>query len=217
MTPRRLAPIVLEHCPKRVRLHGGAVFLDRDGVLIENLAGHVRSRSDVAVLPGVTDALRRLASAGLASVVVSNQSVVGRGIVDEATMLDTHRFAIAAVSAGAQVIDASYLCPHTPDEGCRCRKPSPGMITEAANRLGIDLQKSVLVGDAMTDVLAARSVFVPSVLTLSGRGQDQLGICRRRGVTPTAIFDDLRSATDWIIDRTTGHDHEIGPEAGRHE
>ncbi|MDX6448849.1 MAG: D-glycero-D-manno-heptose 1,7-bisphosphate phosphatase, partial [Gaiellaceae bacterium] len=128
-----------------------AVFLDRDGTLIDDV-GYISDPEDVRLVPGAADALRGLRDAGFRLVVISNQSGLGRGLVTQEQADSVHaRFLAELQRAGAR-IDAAYYCPHAPDEGCRCRKPLPGLILDAARDLGLDLERSVMVGNSDVDV-----------------------------------------------------------------
>ena len=135
-----------------------AVFLDRDGVL--NRA-HVRDGKPYAprraeefrLLPGTPTAVRRLRKAGFLVVVVTNQPDIGNGHVERRVVDEMHEALRRRVA-----IDAIEVCPHSQDAGCRCRKPRPGMLRSAANRLAIDLRRSFLVGDRAHDILAGRAV-----------------------------------------------------------
>ncbi len=147
-----------------------ALFLDRDGVLNENRPGHVRRWEEYRFLPGVLGALARAARSDLAIVVVTNQSVIGRGFATRDVVDDIHRRMTAEIVASGGRVDAVYLCPHAPEDGCACRKPRPGMLLAAARDLGLDLAGSWMVGDAATDVEVARAAGVRPVLVLSGRG-----------------------------------------------
>lgn len=146
-----------------------ALFLDRDGVLNENRPGHVRSWEEYRFLPGVKDALARAARTEFAIVVVTNQSVIGRGFATRNTVEDIHRRMTAEIAASGGRVDAVYLCPHAPEDGCDCRKPRPGMLLAAAREMGLDLARSWMVGDAATDVAVAQAAGVRPVLVLSGR------------------------------------------------
>jgi D-glycero-D-manno-heptose 1,7-bisphosphate phosphatase len=132
-----------------------AVFLDRDGTLIED-AGYPRDPALVRLLPGAAKSLRALAASGLVLVVVSNQSGVGRGLVTSGEAAAVRERFEECLRAGGVRLHASYYCPHAPWEGCPCRKPSPGMLLRAAEDLGIDLGRSFLVGDKTSDVEAGR-------------------------------------------------------------
>src|SRR5205085_10936462 len=129
-----------------------AVFVDRDGVVVENRPSYVRSWEDVRFLPGAFEALRRLAAARLTTVLVTNQSAVGRGLVSLQRARDINERIVDAIRAEGGLVEATYLCPHRPQDGCPCRKPEPGMLLRAAGELDVDLARSFLVGDALTDV-----------------------------------------------------------------
>ena len=136
-----------------------AVFLDRDGVLIRD-AGLVLGPDDLQILDGVPEALSALA--GYALVVVSNQAVVARGLLDEAGVLELQRDLEARLRArGAPELDGFYFCPHHPKatleryrQDCPCRKPRPGLLLRAAQELDLDLGASFMVGDRPSDILA---------------------------------------------------------------
>ena len=115
--------LAIEDCRAPAREARRAVFFDRDGVLINNLAAHVRSVGDVRVEHGAFTAVRRLREAGYAPVVVSNQAVVGRGILSAAQVSAVHRHVVGLFAEAGAPIEASYLCPHAPADGCGCRKP----------------------------------------------------------------------------------------------
>jgi D-glycero-D-manno-heptose 1,7-bisphosphate phosphatase len=141
----------------------GAVFLDRDGTVIEDVA-YLRSPDCVRLLPGVVPALRRLRAAGFPLVLVSNQSGIGRGIIAPEDARAVHqRFVEVLAEAGLFFDDVRY-CPHRPDEACRCRKPSPAMILDAASELGVDPSASFMVGDKASDVEAGHRAGCRTIL-----------------------------------------------------
>jgi D-glycero-D-manno-heptose 1,7-bisphosphate phosphatase len=121
----------------------------------------------VRLLDGVPGALRRLADAGLALVVVSNQSGIGRGLISpgEARAVD-ERFRSLLADQGV-VLDGAKYCPHRPDEGCRCRKPRPGMLLEAAAELDLELTSSHMIGDKQTYVEAGRRAGCASAVLIA--------------------------------------------------
>ena len=144
-----------------------AVFLDRDGTLIDDV-GYISDPQDVRLVPGAADALRALRNAGFRLVVISNQSGLGRGDVTQEQADSVHeRFLDELQRAGAR-IDAAYYCPHAPDEGCRCRKPLPGLILDAARDLGLDLERSVMVGNSDVDVSAGEAAGARAILLGDG-------------------------------------------------
>lgn len=154
------------------RLHP-ALFLDRDGVVVENRMDYVKSIGEVAFIPGALEALARLASYTLRIVIVTNQSAVGRGWLTLETLDQINAYVLDHVARAGGRIDRVYVCPHRPDEGCPCRKPAPGLLLRAAHELGLDLSASVMVGDNVTDVRAARAAGVWPILVHTGLGATQ--------------------------------------------
>jgi D-glycero-D-manno-heptose 1,7-bisphosphate phosphatase len=140
-----------------------AVFLDRDGTLIEDV-GYPRDPDRVRLLDGAVDALGALRRAGFALVVVSNQSGIGRGFVTQEEAEAVHaRFVAELRARGIEPDDVRY-CPHAPDEGCTCRKPAPGLLLAAAGELGLDLTRSFMVGDKPADAETGRNAGCRTVL-----------------------------------------------------
>ena len=137
----------------------GAVFLDRDGVLNERPAPHeyVTSRDAFRWLPGAAGAVGRIAAAGLPVFVVSNQRGVARGLVSTATLTALESEIQGALEHHGAHITAFYYCPHALEDGCDCRKPSPGLLLRAAREHGVALSESVMVGDSESDVEAGRA------------------------------------------------------------
>lgn len=177
-----------------------AVFLDRDGVINQNRADYVRTWEQVEFLPGVFDALRRLAGSHFAVVVVTNQSAVGRGLMTAETLHAIHDGIAQRIAAEGGRVDAIFACPHRPDAGCDCRKPQPGMLLQAAAALDIDLASSFLVGDAVTDMEAALAAGCRPVMVRTGRGVAQLAKLEAGGLNGLVVTDDLSAAVAWILD-----------------
>lgn len=153
-----------------------AVFLDRDGTIIEN-RGYLGDPDGVALLPGATDGLRRLADAGYLLVVVSNQSGVARGHFDEAALSRVHARLEAELDRHGASLDGCYYCPYLDDDNATVetyrkdsdlRKPKPGMLLQAAAELGIDLAQSWMIGDSLSDVEAGRRAGCRTVLIVNG-------------------------------------------------
>lgn len=181
-----------------------AVFLDRDGVINQNRADYVRTWDQVEFLPGVFDALRRLAASQFAVVVVTNQSAIGRGIMAAETLQGIHDGMAQRIADAGGRLDAIYACPHAPDAGCDCRKPQPGMLLQAASDLHIDLANSYLVGDALTDMEAALAAGCRPVMVRTGRGVAQLAKVQARGLDDVVVTEDLSEAVAWILDARAG-------------
>ncbi|HEY6291757.1 MAG TPA: HAD family hydrolase, partial [Terriglobia bacterium] len=134
------------------------IFLDRDGVINERVVGgYVTNWSEFRFLNGVVPVLRELRRFKLPLIVVSNQAGVGKRLMNRTALADiTERF-VARLARAAVPIAAVYYCPHAPDDGCRCRKPRPGLLLRAAHDWRIDLGRSILIGDSPSDVEAARA------------------------------------------------------------
>ncbi|HKI33283.1 MAG TPA: HAD family hydrolase [Gemmataceae bacterium] len=144
-----------------------ALFLDRDGTLIEDVS-YPRDPDRVRLLPGAAGALRRLARAGFALVIVSNQSGVGRGLFSRAEAEAVHAEVMRRFAEVGVVFDGAYYCYHAPDEGCDCRKPAPGLLVRAAAELGLDPGRSLMVGDKPIDVEAGAAAGCRGVLLGAG-------------------------------------------------
>ncbi len=148
-----------------------AMFLDRDGVIIEN-AHYLARLSDVRLIPGAAAAIRRLNVAGVPVVVVSNQSGVARGYFPESFVRETHDYLDDLLARQGARIDGWYFCPHHPEFGpdCECRKPKPGMLLAAARERTLDLSQSWVIGDNMTDLQAGASSGCRTILVRTGHG-----------------------------------------------
>lgn len=132
-----------------------ALFLDRDGTLIVDV-GYPRDPDRVELIPGVSDALAELQKSW-ALVVISNQSGIGRGIITEQEAAAVHRQFVELFTRAGVSFAGCFYCPHAPDASCRCRKPAPGLIEDAATSLGLDVAASVMVGDKPSDLEAGRA------------------------------------------------------------
>ncbi len=176
-----------------------AILLDRDGVINCNRPDYVKSWSEFEFLPGAVEALQRLSQLGWPVVVVTNQSVVGRGLVDHRTVEEIHAQMVAAVCGAGGRIDDVLYCPHGPEDKCACRKPRPGLLLLASVRLGLDLSRSFMIGDAESDVLAAQTVGCRPVLVKTGRGAGHMGLLRQSNTLGYYLADDLSDAVDWIL------------------
>lgn len=148
-----------------------AVFLDRDGVIIEN-AHYLARLEDIRFIPGAAAAIRRLNEAGVPVVVVSNQSGVARGYFPESFVRETHAHLDQLLAKEGAHIDRWCFCPHHPGFGadCECRKPKPGMLQTAARELNLDLECSWLIGDNLTDCEAGAAAGCQTILVRTGHG-----------------------------------------------
>jgi D-glycero-D-manno-heptose 1,7-bisphosphate phosphatase len=156
-----------------------AVFIDRDGTISEEV-GYVNHVSRYRVFPFAAEAVRALNEAGWLAVLVTNQAGVARGYFEEEMIGHVHGVLTAELERGGARLDAVYYCPHHPSVGelpyrldCDCRKPRPGLILRAAVELGIDLQRSWMVGDRYSDTELARNAGVRAAFVLTGYGRGE--------------------------------------------
>jgi D-glycero-D-manno-heptose 1,7-bisphosphate phosphatase len=185
-----------------------AVFLDRDGTICEEM-GYLNHISRLRVFPFAADAIARLNRAGLPVVVVTNQSGVARKIFPEALVTQVQTRIETQLAAGSAHIDAFYFCPHVKEDRCDCRKPLPGMLKRAAREHGLDLTRSVVVGDRYVDVAMAHAVGALGLLVKTGFGRGDFEYHSAEWPRqPDATVEDLAEATDWIL-------RVFGPQATR--
>ncbi len=176
-----------------------AVFLDRDGVINKNRQDYVKSWNEVEFLPGVFSALKELADSDFSIFVVTNQSAVGRGLLEISTLEAMHQQMKTVVASQGGRIDGFYYCPHRPEENCTCRKPAPGLILAAAADHDLQLEKSYFIGDARSDMEAAVKAGCQPVFVLSGRGVNQLSMIHGSLRSALKIVSDLPEAIQWIM------------------
>ena len=194
----------------RTTLSTRAVFLDRDGVLVEDVE-RVLSADQFRILPGVPKSLGRLAGAGFKLVVVTNQPIVARGLATEAQVEHLHKQLVRMlVDAGGPRIDGIRTCPHHPHadllayrQDCDCRKPRPGLIQSASIDLGIQVTSSWMVGDRASDIAAGRRAGCRTILVESGRHADR-PIVGAENLGPEGLphhrATDLAAAVDHILE-----------------
>jgi D-glycero-D-manno-heptose 1,7-bisphosphate phosphatase len=178
------------------------VFLDRDGTLIEE-RGYLDRLDLLSVFPWTGDAIRLLNRAGFAAVVVTNQSAIARGMIDEAFLATVHAEIDARIAPAR--LDAYYFCPHHADaqieryrQACRCRKPHPGMIEQACRDLDLDPARSVTVGDRWLDVRCGQAAGTRTVLLRTGHGAHEEEHAPA-GARADAILNNLMEAVGWIL------------------
>jgi D-glycero-D-manno-heptose 1,7-bisphosphate phosphatase len=181
-----------------------AVFLDRDGTIVEE-AGYLDRLERLVFFPFSVDAVRVLNRAGFAVVVITNQAGIARGIVQESFVAEAHQHIAETMAAGGARVDGFYYCPHYPDgvveryrKACDCRKPEPGLLRVAAEELRLDLARSFVVGDRWHDVAAGHAVGARGLLVRTGLGRrDEAD--PHPGTTPDAIVDNVMEAAAWIL------------------
>lgn len=164
------------------------LLIDRDGVINQDLASSVRTPAQLTVLPQAGRALALLKAHGINVIVVTNQACVGRGDVSPDTLNAIHTKLLREVRAAGGDIQAIFVCPHTDEDECSCRKPAPGLLLQAADAYDLDLSECYFVGDAARDLAAATAAGATPVLVRTGKGSR---------VTPAAgtlVFDTLLDA-----------------------
>ena len=178
----------------------GAAFLDRDGVINEEV-NYLSRPEDFRLLPRAAAAIRLLRKHGWRVIVVTNQSGVTRGYYTAADVAAIHERMHRDLARAQTRVDAVYFCPHHPDEGCDCRKPRTLLFQRAAADFGLDLAASYFVGDKLTDLLPGKTLGGCTILVLTGYGQQEQVVARQQDFEPDYIADNLYSAARWIIRR----------------
>jgi D-glycero-D-manno-heptose 1,7-bisphosphate phosphatase len=172
-----------------------AIFLDRDGVIIENRPDYVRRWEDVHFYPQALEALAGIRNSPYKIVIVTNQSAVGRGMISLDTAISINQRVIEVIEGHGGRIDGSFICPHAPQDDCDCRKPRPGLFHQAAKALALDLGQSYLIGDAMSDLLAGQAAGLrQTVLVRTGRGGAQETLSKPKELKAFLTFENLSEA-----------------------
>lgn len=150
------------------------LIVDRDGVINEESPDYIKTPEEWHPLPGSIEALAAASQMGFRVFVVSNQSGIARGLIDVGQLQRIHNRMFSEVQRHGGRIDGILFCPHGPDDGCRCRKPRPGLLENIGMRTGAPLNEAIFVGDRMTDLDAARAVGARAVLVETGHGMETL-------------------------------------------
>lgn len=180
-------------------LEGVTIFLDRDGTLNPD-PGYIKSPDQFELFPGVPTALASLKRAGARLILVTNQSGIARGLLSRHDLDAVHQKLTRLLDGAGASLDGIYVCPHHPDDGCACRKPNRGMIDQAVRELGVNLDRSYLIGDHLRDIELAKRVGSRSILVTTGvvspQEAEQLNVS---GVAPDVIVSSLTEAVDWLL------------------
>ncbi len=176
------------------------IFLDRDGVINRDSPDYIKRWEEFEFLPGSLEALRLLTEAGFHLILITNQSIINRGMVPLEELARTHRRLRQAVAAAGGHIFDIFFCPHRPDEDCACRKPSPGLILQARAQYGIDLGRTIMIGDSGRDIHCGRNAGCGAVILVrTGYKTDVAQRLAAEGVRPDAVEDDLLAAARRIL------------------
>ena len=175
------------------------VILDRDGTINEDSADYIKSPAEWQPLPGALEAIARLNHAGWHVVVASNQSGLGRGLFDVATLNAMHAKMHTMLAAVGARVDAVFYCPHAPEENCHCRKPEPGLFEQIGERYGIELDGLPAVGDPARDVTAAVAAGCEPHLVLTGKVAAYRGIALPESFPAhTRVHEDLAAFAEFL-------------------
>jgi D-glycero-D-manno-heptose 1,7-bisphosphate phosphatase len=173
------------------------VFLDRDGVISKDSPDHIKSWEEFHFLPRVKDAIRLLTENEFNIIVITNQSVIARGMTTVDELEQMHANMVKEIEKeGGKIVDI-YYCPHHPDDGCSCRKPEPGMLLKAIKDHNVDSKKSFMVGDRMMDVKVGKKVGTRAIIIPSKLGKKEMK--EEKNIKPDYIAKDLYDASKWII------------------
>ena len=177
------------------------VLLDRDGVLNEDLPDSVRSPEQLKLLPGAGKGVAMLNKAGMKVVVVSNQSIIGRGIINSETLLLIHARLLRELAGYGAILDDIFICPDTVDKPSYRRKPKPGMLLDAIKKYDALPENTPMVGDDMRDMEAAAAAGCPRYLVRTGKGNIMVAKGIQPSLMPVEICDDLFDAAQRILKR----------------
>lgn len=175
-----------------------ACFLDRDGTVIVD-RGYARSAAEIALLPGAAVAVGRLNARGIAAVLVSNQSGVGRGLFTPQDLAAQHERLLELLAADRAYLDGIYFCPHRPDEGCACRKPGGELVLTAARELDLDLSRSFAIGDKAADVELGERWLAGGLLVRTGMGEVTLATATPGAYAAGRVHADVLAAVAHLL------------------
>jgi len=182
-------------------LHGGVVYLDRDGTLNFD-PGYLNQPDQLQLLPGVGQAVVRLNRAGFKTVVLSNQSGLARGLITTEQLDAIHLRLRELLAADGARLDGIFICPHHPEDACSCRKPAPGLVLRARQELGLAPDHAVVIGDKASDVGLARNIGATAVFVSSGHHpEEEQARMADQGLAPDFTARDLAGAVKWILEK----------------
>lgn len=176
------------------------IILDRDGVINEDSDEYIKSADEWIPIPGSLDAIARLNHAGYAVAIASNQSGLARGYftMDALAAMNVKMNDMLSPLGGR--IDAMFFCPHGPKDGCDCRKPRPGLLTDIGNRFQASLSNVLFVGDNINDIKAAQAAGARPVLVKTGKGKQTARMLAEKKIRNIPVYDDLADAVDSILE-----------------
>ena len=183
----------------QISLHN-VVYLDRDGTINHDSPDYIKSRSEFKFIPGSIEAIRLLTLSGFTSIVITNQSALARKLISPGELDGIHGMMKDAIVSGGGLITDIFFCPHMPNDGCGCRKPSPGLLLQAQRKYNIDLSKSIMVGDSAKDIECARNAGCGrAVLVKTGKDDDVEHILKTKRIVADYTAKNLYEAAEWIL------------------
>jgi len=175
------------------------IILDRDGVINQDSDAYIKNPDEWLPIPGSLEAIAKLNHAGYTVAVATNQSGLSRGYFDLKALSAMHRKMEVLLSEHGGQIDAVFYCPHGPDDGCECRKPSPGMLRDIGERFQVDLSKVFFIGDTISDMKAATAAGAKPVLVRTGKGRKTEPKLDESNFSHIPVYDDLMSVVEEIL------------------
>lgn len=182
------------------------IILDRDGVINADSDAYIKSPEEWQPLPGSLEAIGRLTEAGWQIAIATNQSGLARGLFDAATLERIHTKMLNAIGQAGGEIATIAFCPHGPDEGCDCRKPAAGLLTEIGRRLNTSLAEVPVIGDSLRDLQSAVAVGARPLLVRTGKGVRTLNAGLPTELGPVPVFRDLAAAVDALLNVSARRD-----------
>lgn len=177
------------------------IFLDRDGVINQDSPDYIKSWEEFEFIPGSLDALQELHLNGFTIIIITNQSAVSRKLLTLEALEDIHTRLRDTVESNGGCITDIFYCPHLPTDGCRCRKPKPGLIQQARNKYQTDLASAVMIGDSAKDIECARNAGCnKAILVRTGNGNKAVNLLEAANIVPDYIAANLQTAVQWILE-----------------
>src|SRR3990172_815482 len=177
-------------------MEGAVVFLDRDGTINED-RGYIGNPDDIILFENAAEAVKRLNGRGIKVIVVTKQSGVGRGYFSGEALDGVNKKVLELLGLAGARIDGIYYCPHTPKDGCDCRKPGTALIARAVAEHGISARNTYVIGDKDSDIELARNISAKGILVLTGKGRDEM---QKFSFQPDFVAKDILDAVLWIME-----------------
>lgn len=176
------------------------IFLDRDGVINKDSPDYIKNWPEFEFIPGSIEAIKLLSNNGYQVIIITNQSMINRRISTSENLAFMHEMMKKAVKNEGGDIKDIFFCPHAPEEKCDCRKPKPELIFQAGKKYGINITKSVMIGDSAKDIECAKNAGCGyAILVKTGNYKHAMDLLKEKNILPDYIAADLLDAAGWII------------------